>query len=66
MVCIVDNVIFGFDEGDFKIFFIKRGEEFFSDEWVLFGYFVYFLEDLENVVVCVFEEMMGLYNVFLE
>ncbi len=64
--CTVDNVIFGFDEGDLKILLIKRGEEPFSDEWALPGHFVYPSEDLENAAVRVLEEMTGLHNVFLE
>lgn len=62
----VDNVIFGFDEGDLKILLIKRGEEPFSDEWALPGHFVYPSEDLETAAVRVLEELTGLRNVFLE
>lgn len=62
----VDNVIFGFDEGDLKILLIKRGEEPYSDEWALPGHFVYPTEDLETAAVRVLEELTGLRNVYLE
>ena len=31
----VDNVIFGFDEGDLKVLLINRGEEPFKGKWAL-------------------------------
>lgn len=65
-VFIVDNVIFGFDEGDLKVLFIKCGEEFYYGKWGLLGYFVYFNEDFDMVVKWVLEELIGLCNVFLE
>ena len=42
----VDNVIFGFDEGDLKVLLIKRGEEPYMGKWALPGYFVYPNEDI--------------------
>ncbi len=62
----VDNVIFGFDEGDLKVLLIKRGEEPFQGKWGLPGYFVYPNEDLDAAAKRVLEELTGLRNVFLE
>lgn len=62
----VDNVIFGFDEGDLKVLLIKRGEEPYKDRWALPGYFVYPNEDLEAAAKRILEELTGLRNVFLE
>lgn len=62
----VDNVIFGFDEGDLKVLLIKRGEEPYNDKWALPGYFVYPNEDLDTAAKRVLEELTGLRNVFLE
>ena len=62
----VDNVIFGFDEGDLKILLIKRGEEPFLDYWGLPGYFVYPDENLDAAANRVLEELSGLKDVYLE
>ncbi len=62
----VDNVIFGFDEGDLKVLLIKRGEQPFLGKWALPGYFVYPNEDLDGAAVRVLEELTGLKNVYLE
>ena len=62
----VDNVIFGFDEGDLKVLLIKRGEEPFVGKWALPGYFVYPYEDLDAAAKRVLEELTGLRNVYLE
>ena len=62
----VDNVIFGFDEGDLKVLLIKRGEEPYHGKWGLPGYFVYPNEDLDTAAKRVLEELTGLRNVFLE
>lgn len=62
----VDNVIFGFDEGDLKVLLIKRGEAPFEEKWALPGYFVYPNEDLDGAAKRVLEELTGLKNVFLE
>ncbi len=62
----VDNVIFGFDEGDLKVLLIKRGEEPFKGEWALPGYFIYQNEDLDSAAQRVLEELTGIKNVYLE
>jgi 8-oxo-dGTP diphosphatase len=62
----VDNVIFGFDEGDLKVLLIKRGEEPYQGKWALPGYFVYPNEDLDTAAKRVLEELTGLRNVYLE
>jgi len=62
----VDNVIFGFDEGDLKVLLIKRGEEPYSGNWALPGYFVDPKEDLDAAAKRVLEELTGLRNVYLE
>ena len=62
----VDNVIFGFDEGDLKVLLIKRGEEPYHGKWGLPGFFVYPNEDLDTAAQRVLEELTGLRNVFLE
>lgn len=62
----VDNVIFGFDEGDLKVLLIKRGEEPYHGKWGLPGYFVYPNEDLDTAAKRVLEQLTGLRNVFLE
>ncbi|MEL6865325.1 MAG: NUDIX domain-containing protein [Bacteroidota bacterium] len=62
----VDNVIFGFDNGDLKLLLIKRGEEPFTGKWALPGYFVYPDEDLDAAAYRVLAELTGLNNVYLE
>ena len=62
----VDNVIFGFDEGDLKVLLIKRGEAPYEGQWGLPGYFVKEDEDLDNAAKRVLEELTGLRNVYLE
>ncbi|MFM8361630.1 MAG: NUDIX hydrolase, partial [Haliscomenobacter sp.] len=62
----VDNVIFGFDEGDLKVLLIKRGEEPYLGYWALPGYFVYPDEDLDTAAQRVLFELTGLRNVYLE
>lgn len=62
----VDNVIFGFDEGDLKVLLIKRGEAPYEGKWGLPGYFVYPDEDLDAAAKRVLEQLTGLRNVFLE
>lgn len=62
----VDNVIFGFDEGDLKVLLIKRGEEPYMGKWALPGYFVYPNEDLDSAAIRILEELTGLRNVYLE
>lgn len=62
----VDNVIFGFDEGDLKVLLIKRGEEPYAGQWALPGYFVYPNEELDRAAIRVLEELTGIRNVYLE
>lgn len=62
----VDNVIFGFDEGDLKVLLIKRGQAPFKGLWALPGDLVYPNEDLETAANRVLEELTGLENVYLE
>jgi 8-oxo-dGTP diphosphatase len=62
----VDNVIFGFDEGDLKVLLIKRAEEPFFGYWALPGYFVYPDEDLDTAANRVLYELTGLRDVYLE
>jgi 8-oxo-dGTP diphosphatase len=62
----VDNVIFGFDEGDLKVLLIKRGEEPYFGYWALPGHFVYQEEDLDTAAIRVLRELTGLNNVYLE
>ena len=62
----VDNVIFGFDEGDLKVLLIKSGEEPYAGKWALPGYFIYPSEDLDAAATRVLEELTGLRNVYLE
>lgn len=62
----VDNVIFGFDEGDLKVLLIKRGEAPHKGMWALPGYFVYSDEDLDSAAARVLKELTGLSKVYLE
>mgnify|MGYP005666443179 CR=1 FL=1 len=62
----VDNVIFGFDEGDLKVLLIKRGEDPYEGMWALPGYFVDPQEDLDSAAVRVLEQLTGIKDVFLE
>ena len=62
----VDNIIFGFDEGDLKVLLIKRGNEPYKDHWALPGDLVYPDEDLDAAAERILEQLTGLKNVFLE
>ncbi|MBR9921411.1 MAG: NUDIX hydrolase [Bacteroidetes bacterium] len=62
----VDNVIFGFDEGDLKVLLIKRGADPFKGMWALPGDLVYPNEDLNTAAVRVLEELTGISDVYLE
>lgn len=62
----VDNVIFGFDEGDLKVLLIKRNEMPYDNHWALPGYFVGMDEDLKAAAQRVLYEVTGLENVWLE
>lgn len=62
----VDNVIFGFDEGDLKVLLIKRGADPFKGHWALPGDLVYPNEGLETAANRVLLELTGLQKVYLE
>jgi 8-oxo-dGTP diphosphatase len=62
----VDNVIFGFDEGDLKVLLIKRANPPFENKWALPGDLVYPNEDLDTSASRVLEELTGLKKVYLE
>jgi 8-oxo-dGTP diphosphatase len=62
----VDNVIFGFDEGDLKILLIKRGEEPYNGFWALPGHYVFDSEDLDGAARRVLKELTGISDVYLE
>ncbi|THH41839.1 NUDIX hydrolase [Neolewinella litorea] len=62
----VDNVIFGFDEGELKVLLIRRSEEPYDNYWALPGYFVRQNEDLDEAAQRVLWETTGLQNVYLE
>ena len=62
----VDNVIFGFDDGDLKVLLIKRGAPPFEGMWALPGDLVYPDEDLENSAERILKELTGLVDVYLE
>ena len=62
----VDNIIFGFDEGDLKILLIKRGEEPFNGYWALPGHYVLGGEDLDQAARRVLKELTGISDVYLE
>ncbi len=62
----VDNVIFGFDDGDLKVLLIRRTEEPYEGHWALPGYFVRPDEDLNQAAERVLLEVTGLQGVYLE
>jgi 8-oxo-dGTP diphosphatase len=62
----VDNVIFGFDEGDLKVLLIQRGNDPFNGLWALPGDLVYPHEDLDAAASRVLQELTGLEKVYLE
>ncbi|WP_020571253.1 NUDIX hydrolase [Neolewinella persica] len=62
----VDNVIFGFDNGQLKILLIRRNEAPFDNYWGLPGYFVREGEDLDAAAQRVLREVTGLKDVYLE
>lgn len=62
----VDNVIFGFDEGELKVLLIKRKEDPFQNYWALPGALVNPDEDLRDAPIRTLKELTGLSNVFLE
>lgn len=62
----VDNVVFGFDEGDLKILLIYRGAEPYIGMWALPGDLVRLDEDLDLAAERVLEDLTGLKNIFME
>ena len=62
----VDNVIFGFDEGDLKVLLIKRGAAPYDGMWALPGDLVNPKEDIDAACTRVLSELTGIQNVFLE
>ncbi|MCB0640470.1 MAG: NUDIX hydrolase [Phaeodactylibacter sp.] len=62
----VDNVIFGFDDGDLKVLLIKRGAEPYKNKWALPGDLVYPNEDLDAAAGRILEELTGIRDVYLE
>ncbi|MBL7827072.1 MAG: NUDIX hydrolase [Saprospiraceae bacterium] len=62
----VDNVIFGFDEGELKILLIQRGAAPYKGKWALPGDLVYPNEDLDDAAERVLEQLTGLRGVYLE
>jgi 8-oxo-dGTP diphosphatase len=62
----VDNVIFGFDDGELKVLLIHRGAAPFKGKWALPGDLVYPNEDLDTAAGRVLEQLTGLRNVYLE
>lgn len=62
----VDNVIFGFDEGELKVLLIQRGTIPHKGQWALPGDLVYPQEDLDTAAARVLNQLTGLDNVYLE
>ncbi len=62
----VDNVIFGFDEGDLKVLLIQRGQQPYQGKMALPGDLVYPNEDLDAAAQRVLEQLTGLRGVYLE
>lgn len=62
----VDNVIFGFDDGDLKVLLIQRGAAPYRGKWALPGDLVYPNEDLDSAAERVLEELTKLRGVYLE
>lgn len=62
----VDNVIFGFDEGELKVLLIRRLEDPFKAMWALPGALVNPDEDLRDAPKRILQELTGLNDVFLE
>jgi 8-oxo-dGTP diphosphatase len=62
----VDNVIFGFDEGDLKVLLIKRGAEPFNHHLALPGYFVPPDLEMDTAANKILEDLTGLKKVYLE
>ncbi len=62
----VDNIIFGFDEGNLKILLIKRREDPFAGMWALPGDIVRHDENLKDAAFRVLDQLTGVKDLFLE
>ncbi len=62
----VDNVIFGFDDGDLKVLLIQRGADPHRGKMALPGDLVYPNEDLDTAAARVLEQLTGLHDLYLE
>jgi len=62
----VDCVVFGFDEAELKVLFIRRGLAPFKDKWALPGGFVRVEETVDEAARRELMEETGLKDVFLE
>lgn len=62
----VDNVVFGFDEGDLKVLLIFRGADPYKGMWALPGDLVRLDEDLDRAAERVLQDLTGLKNIFME
>lgn len=62
----VDNVIFGFEDGELNVLLIQRGAAPFQGMWALPGDLVYPNEDLDAAAERVLAQLTGLRDVYLE
>lgn len=62
----VDNIIFGFDQGELKLLIHKRQFEPARGEWSLFGGFVQEDESLDEAASRILYEHTGLKDIYME
>ena len=62
----VDNIIFGFDEGELRVLLIKRGLAPYEGQWALPGDLTYPHEDIDDAANRILLELTGLKEVYLE